>query len=127
MILTVGQGQQFSSIQHAINYIAAWLGSLGNTTLTDTVKIEVYSGVYGGFIVQPSTIFPTSTYRLIIQAKPGHDVTLSGFITNPTLGHGSRMVGIGIGDNTPYVTLRGLKVENFHKGIYRFQIPARNY
>lgn len=114
MILTVGYNQQFPSIQHAVNYLVAYLS---NPVLTETVIIEVYSGNYGGVIIPASSIFPTSTYKLIIKAKPGHNVVLSGLITSTDLGHGYSTIGIGIGDNTPNVNIVGIKIENFHKGI----------
>lgn len=114
MILTVGHNQQFPSIQHAINYL---IESLSSPILTETITIEVYEGFYGGFIVPNSSIFPTSSNRLIIKAKSSNKAVLSGLISSSNLGHGSNIVGIGIGDNTPNIDIVGLRIENFHKGI----------
>jgi Right handed beta helix region len=115
MILTVGQGQQFNSPQVAIDYLVNYLGS--NKTLTEETTIEIYQGVYGGFVIPDNSIIPTSTARLIITSRQGYKVVISGDQQSTTLGNGSNMVGIGIGTGTQCVTIKDLIIEKFHKGI----------
>lgn len=116
-ILTVGPNQQFSSIQSAIDYLSSIVAGTVSGTLPDSYTIEVWEGNYGGFIIQPSSVTPTATNTLTIKSRANSRVVISGTIGDPNLGHGYRTIGIGIGDNNPYVRIYGFIIENFHKGI----------
>jgi hypothetical protein len=117
MILTVGQTKQFASPQLAVDYLVSSLITNGSKTLQTETIIEIDTGIYGGLVIPDNSILPTSTARLIIRGKAGHKVVLSGDVQSTLLGNGSNLVGIGIGTGIPYVTIRDLYVEKFHKGI----------
>lgn len=116
-VITVGYNQQFPSIQHAINHIVNIVAATASGLLPDSFLIEVYEGIYGGFIIPSSSIGATATNTLLVKARTNSRVTLSGLVSNTLLGHGYRTVGIGIGDNNPYISVKGLIVERFHKGL----------
>lgn len=117
MILTVGQGKQFASPQLAIDYLVNSLAINGNKALSETTTIEIYEGVYGGFVIPDNSIIPSSSARLVITSRTGHRVTISGDVQISVLSTGSNLIGIGIGSNTPYVTIKDIRIEKFHKGI----------
>lgn len=116
IIYTVGNNKQFKSIQAAINSLTA-LFSSSPSSFSETVMIEVYEGEYGGFIIPANSIPATQSKRFIIKAKPNNKVRLSGLVSSPALGHGSPLVGIGIANANKFITIDGLIIENFHKGI----------
>jgi parallel beta-helix repeat protein len=116
IVYTVGPNQQYESIQQAITTLVTQLGN-NPATFTQDHVFEVYEGDYGGFIIPPNSIPASIANRLIIRAKPGHRVRLSGQITSPALGHGHPLVGIGIGDSNPFIHIDGIQIEHFHKGI----------
>jgi parallel beta-helix repeat protein len=125
--LNVGQGSQHPSIQAAVNFLVSVYGSPSQNVgsiytpstppLAEDVIIEVDEGVYGGFYIPSNTLGTSLSATLTIRSRPGQKVTLSGRETSPSKGHGHAMVGIGIGNNVPYVTIRGFRIEEFHKGI----------
>jgi len=112
--VTIGPGKQYPSIQHAINQLVTYVD---NGTLATSVEMVVYEGNYGGFIIPANSIGTSSSATLTIKAAPQNRVVLSGAITSPQLGHGFQTVGVGVGDGNTYVTIKGLRIENFLKGI----------
>lgn len=116
IVYTVGNNKQFKSIQAAINSLVS-LFSASPSSYSDTVMIEVYEGVYGGFIIPANSIPATLANRFIIKAKTNNTVKLSGTVSSSALGHGSPLVGIGIANANQFITIDGLIIENFHKGI----------
>lgn len=114
--ITVGPGKAYPSIQAAINTIIQ-LAVANGGYIPDSIEIIVYENKYGGFIVPSNSVGTSSTNTILIKAAPNNRVEINGNILSPSLGHGYNSVGIGIGDNNPYISLRGIEVRDFLKGI----------
>lgn len=107
-IYPVGPGLTYPSVQAAVD---ALIADQGSEAFTVEQKITVAKGVYEPFRIEPDRLRPTSDARLIIEAEPDALPVLSGRV-NPK----KSQVGALIGNNVPFVTLRGLLFRDLIKG-----------
>lgn len=114
--LTVGPNKTYQSIQEAVNAVILMAINNGGS-LSQSIEIVVYEGIHGGLIIPPSSLGGSSTATVTVKAAPNNKVTMSGWNVSPANGSGHRAVGIGLGENNPYFKVRGIRTENFHKGI----------
>jgi hypothetical protein len=106
----VGAGKPYASIQEAINAVVE---DHGSEPFTATQRITVADGgVYEPFRIEPDSLSPTASARLIIEGGQGVLPVVSGR-KNPSRS------GVGglIGNNVPYVTVQRLFFRDLIKGL----------
>jgi len=108
-IYPVGPTATYKSVQAAIDALVA---DQGAEEFTAEQKITVAKGVYEPFRIEPDRLRPTETNRLIIEAEPDSLPVFSGRV-NPK----RSQVGALIGNNVPFVTVRGLLFRDLIKGV----------
>lgn len=109
MIINVGPNKQFQTIQSAINALVA----SNPNGLSESSSIIIDTGEYAGFLIPPSSLGLNSLITLTIRSAPNARVLITGYKAI----NGNTAVGIGIGENNPYIKIEGLIIENFIKGI----------